>query len=381
MTVTDKRKSPLGFDSSGGSPSGLAYGAIPSLGENYCTTDPEKAQSTTCGGTADLEKYTSKKHRTFTLADSYERLGYETKSQRVRQCGSFLSFAREVRPGLEMSKPRLYWANFCKDRLCPMCSWRRSVKLFENLARIIDVTGTNYTYLLLTLTVPNVPADELRLKIDELLSGFHRFMDYKEISRMCLGWSRTLEVTRNTRRNDYHPHIHVLIAAPKSYCNSKLYVRQPRLLELWQRAMKDDSVKFVNIKLVKDFHGEIAEDNKKLMGAVKEVSKYTVKDSDYLYCPNDWELTDEIVQTLAHALRGRRLHALGGVFKEISQTLNLQDPETDEVDLTDCDRLNPLGDWLITKMHWNGMGYSETDVELLDYETRKKLRKKGLSHV
>lgn len=378
MNALDKRKSPFGFDSSGGSPSSLAVGAN-SLGKMNCTTDPEKSQSTTSGGTADLDKYTSKKARTFTLADSYERLGFETKSQRVRQCGSFLSFAREVRPGLEMSKPRLYWANFCKDRLCPMCSWRRSVKLFQNLARIIDVTGTDYTYLLLTLTVPNVPADELRLKIDELLTGFKQFMKYKEISRMCLGWSRTLEVTRNTRRNDYHPHIHVLIAAPKSYCNSKLYVRQPRLLELWQRAMKDDSVKFVNIKVVKDFHGELADDNQKLMGAVKELSKYTVKDSDYLYTLNDWELTDEVVQTLATALRGRRLHALGGVFKEIARTLELQDPETDEVDLTDCDRLNPLGDWLITKMHWNGMGYSETDVELLDYDTRKKLRKKGLN--
>lgn len=378
MNDLDKRKSPSGLSPGSGSPSGLAVGAIP-LGKKNCTTEDGKSQSTTCGGTEDLEKYTSKKQRTFTLSDSYERLGYETKSQRVRNCGSFLSFAREVRPGLEMSKARLYWANFCKDRLCPMCSWRRSVKLFQNLARIIDVTGTEYTYLLLTLTVPNCSGDELRLQIDELLKGFNHFMKYKEISQMCLGWSRTLEVTRNRVRNDYHPHIHVLIAAPKSYCNSKLYVRQPRFLELWQRAMKDDSIKFVNIKVVKDFHGEVADDNQKLMGAVKEVSKYTVKDSDYLYTPNDWQLTDEVVQTLATALRGRRLHALGGVFKDIARTLELQDPETDEVDLTDCDRLNPLGDWLITKMHWNGMGYSETDVELLDYETRKKLRKKGLN--
>lgn len=378
MNVSDKRKSPPGLSSGSGSPSGLAVGAIPSCNSN-CTTEPGKTQSTRCGGIDDLEKYTSKKQRTPTLADSYLRLGYETKSQRVRNCGSFLSFARDVKPGLTMSKARLYWANFCKDRLCPMCSWRRSVKLFQNLARIIDVTGTDYTYLLLTLTVPNVPGDELRLQIDELLNGFKLFMKYKEISRICLGWSRTLEVTRNRVKNTYHPHIHVLIAAPKSYCHSKLYVRQPRILELWQCAMKDYSIKFVNIKVVKDFHGEVADDNQKLMGAVKEVSKYTVKDSDYLYTPNDWQLTDEVVQTLATALRGRRLHALGGVFKDIARTLHLQDPEADDVDLTDCDRLNPLGDWLITKMHWNGFGYSETDIELLDYETRKKLRKKGLN--
>lgn len=378
MNVSDKRKSPSGLSPGSGSPSGLAVGAIP-LGKKNCTTDPVKSQSTTCGGTEDLDKYTSKKQRTFTLADSYERLGYETKSQRTRNCGSFLSFAREVRPGLEMSKARLYWANFCKDRLCPMCSWRRSVKLFQNLARIIDVTGTDYTYLLFTLTVPNVPGDELRLAIDELLNGFKLFMKYKEISRICLGWSRTLEVTRNRVKNTYHPHIHVLAAVPKGYLKSHYYLSHKRILELWQRAMKDDSIKFVNVKLVKDFHGELADDNKKLIGAVKEVSKYTVKDSDYLDTPNDWELTDEVVQTLSTALRGRRLHALGGVFKEIARTLELQDPETDEVDLTDCDRLNPLGDWLITKMHWNGMGYSETDVELLDYDTRKKLRKKGLN--
>lgn len=378
--VVDKRKSPSGLSPGSGSPSGLAVGAIPLCNKN-CTTDSGNSQDTRYG-VKDLEKYSSKKQRTFVLADSYERLGLETKSLRVRDCGSFLSFAREVKPGLDMTQARLYWANFCKDRLCPMCSWRRSVKMFQNLARIVDVTGTQYAYVLLTLTVPNCTGEDLKDTVDDMLSGFKLFMKYKEVKRVALGWSRTLEITRNTRPNSkwyntYHPHIHVLMAVQKGYATSRDYLTQERWLQLWQRAMKNDSIKVLDVRMVKDLHGEVAKDLNDLKKAVLEVSKYTVKDSEYLSAPHNWQLTDDIVQTLSTALKGRRLFALGGVFKQVADSLKLQDVESDGVELTDSDHLNPLGDWLIIKMHWNGLGYSETYSEVLDYETRKKLSMKG----
>lgn len=376
----DKRKSPSGLSPGSGSPSGLAFGAIP-LVQGNCTTDLTKTQPTAYSA-IDTEKYTSKKQRSLLLADSYDRLGYETKAARVRDCGVFLTFTQEIKPGLELSSPKLTWANFCKDRLCPMCTWRRSVKLFQNLAAIVDVTGTDYEYVLFTLTRPNCPGDDLPEVLDSMTSAFRKLMQYKDM-KVFLGWARTLEITRNKYNGSFHPHFHVLAAVPLGYGSSRQYVSQKRLLELWQRAAHDPSIKIVDIRKVKDFHGQIATDTKQLIGAVKETCKYSTKDTDYIL-PSNHDLTDTIVSDLAPALKGRRLFALGGIFKEINKTLALNNPEDDNADLTDSDRLNPLGVWLVTKCHWTGIGYTDYLTEVLDLETRdtlklfRILKKKGM---
>lgn len=61
-----------------------------------------------------------KKLKTLELAESYKRLGMK-KAYRVLDCSSYLEFKRYIENG----KLKLYQANFCKVRLCPMCAWIR----------------------------------------------------------------------------------------------------------------------------------------------------------------------------------------------------------------------------------------------------------------
>ena len=57
-----------------------------------------------------------------------------------------------------VDKLRLKGANFCRARLCPLCNWRRSLKLRYQLGRVLNVVFSqddSLRMLLLTLTEPN----------------------------------------------------------------------------------------------------------------------------------------------------------------------------------------------------------------------------------
>ena len=72
-------------------------------------------------------KFTPKRQASDILARSYERIGYEDKAQRVSECGTLLEFRKPLAD--ESEDWKLHYANFCRDRLCPMCSWRRTYKI------------------------------------------------------------------------------------------------------------------------------------------------------------------------------------------------------------------------------------------------------------
>ncbi|HAT4163561.1 TPA: protein rep [Clostridium perfringens] len=92
-----------------------------------------------------------KKLNNLELAESYKRLGLK-KAYRVKECGTLLSFKR-----IDEELKKLFKANFCKDRLCPMCTWRRSMKIFGQVSKVMDraLEDKEYRFLFLKLTVKN----------------------------------------------------------------------------------------------------------------------------------------------------------------------------------------------------------------------------------
>ena len=305
-------------------------------------------------------KFTSKRLASELLAQSYERVGYDTKAQRVGDCGTFLEFRK---PLSDVSEPtsasgcaeavgtsegwKLHNANFCRDRLCPMCSWRRTYKIFSQISRIMDVIQGDFVFLFLTLTVPNCSASDLADKIDELQDGWRRLIHYKRFKTAVKGYFKALEVTRNTNKRDksyntYHPHFHVILAVNKRYLKTEQYISHSEWLQMWQKAMRDPSITQVDIRRCKSkqdiLKGEQAV--KAIGAAVAEVAKYSVKSSDYLgrfnkdgflVSPFSDDEIDEAVLTLGSALHNRRLTALGGVFDDISKKLQLDDCENGDL--------------------------------------------------
>lgn len=243
---------------------------------------------------------------------------WQKKADRLASCGCHLTFNVYATEDGETMK--IKHAESCRVRLCPLCAWRRSMKIQVHMRKILEQLQAEdkHAYLLLTLTVPNVTAGELDEKIGEMMQAWQRLTQRKQIRQAVKGWYRGLEITHNVTKDTYHPHFHCLLAVSKKYFKGQDYIRREAWLELWQQAMRDDRITQVDIRRVKPKKGN------DITGAVCEVAKYTVKAGDYIL-PTDWQLTLQTVATLDKVLIKRRLVAFGGILKEWHKRLNLDD--------------------------------------------------------
>ena len=337
--------------------------------DNYIT------QNSTCQDTRDslteelATRFTPKRKASEVLALSYLRIGYGNKSDRVLNCGTLLEFQRAENE----NEWKLSSANFCRDRLCPMCSWRRTYKIYAQISQIMNVIENDYAFLFLTLTIPNCSADELPQTIDKLQAGWHKLIHYKRFQTSVKGYFKALEVTRNTNRrsksyNTYHPHFHVILAVKPSYFKNQDYIKQAEWLSMWRKAMQDDSITQVDIRRCKGKQDglEGAEAVKALGSAVAEVAKYSVKSSDYLgrmdkngflVAPFPKEEIDEAVLYLGAALHRRRLTALGGIFEETAKQLQLDDCEDGDLVHVDGSAVRSDVAYMIRRYGWSCGAY------------------------
>lgn len=303
-------------------------------------------------------KWKENKEMSLQLAESYLRLSRRKENELVKDyfinkyiyvkdCSSYLEF-KEVLSSDE-KKLKLVGARFCRVRLCPMCTWRRTKKIFAQVSKIIQEINKEKEreYIFLTLTCRNVSGEDLREQIKDLLKSFNNmFRNNAKVKKMCLGYFRGLEVTRNDN-GTYHPHIHCIICVNKSYFKSRDYIKQKTWVDIWQHYLKVDYKPVVHVKKFKDSH------NYKM---VAELTKYTVKASD-IFLENEEE-TDNNVLIIHSALHRVRLVGMGGLFKEYHKKLNLEDAEGENADLVSIDGQtddNILSD-IVLRYGWN-LGY------------------------
>lgn len=274
------------------------------------------------------------------------------RSKRISECADSLEF--EIADSGERKLKRVW---FCKDRMCPMCQKRRSLVIFhqvKNVCSAISKDFPTYKYILLTLTVPNVRIEDLPSKISDMTKAWGRLIKRVEFTKATKGWFRTLEVTHNADRGDYHPHYHVLVCVPSGYFK-KAYIKQERWLELWQQAMRDDSINQVDVRVIKP--NPKKKNTDAVSSAAAEVGKYATKPSDYLIkipSKERYLAVEKVVQELAEGLSRRKLVAFGGIMLDYSKLLQLQDVESDSVDLVNTDGDSDQIDAICTQIfRWN----------------------------
>lgn len=279
-----------------------------------------------------IRPWRDKKINSLKLSESYERLGYLKKAKRVRFCGSNLTYKVDVANGSK----KLFLADFCKVRLCAMCAWRRSLKVFGQVSKVMDVLckTKKYNFVFLTLTIRNCNAEQLDEQMDKLFHGYTKLMKRRNVNKVVKGWFRALEVTHNINTHSksydtYHPHFHVILQVNPTYFRTKDYLKHEDWLKMWRDVMNLDYDPEVYIEKAKA---------KNISGAVAEIAKYTVKDNDYII-EHDQSLTDDSVKTLDNALHGRRLTAFGGMMKEVHRELKLDDTENGDLIHTDGDEI------------------------------------------
>ena len=271
-----------------------------------------------------VRDWSGKKKRNLSLSEiymmikeSYRKIHSEkfnrffNREERSRMCATVLQFKKDTE-----QKRKLHQAYFCQLRLCPVCNWRRSLKIFSQVSKIIQAIEQDreHAYIFLTLTQKNVSGEELDQELDKMMKAWNRFLGYKKVKDVVKGSYRGLEITydkeskitkrmyqekkdyykklglkvgnKNPNFDMYHPHFHVLIVVRKGYFTSKEYLSHEVWRELWAKAMRLDYLPQVNVKRVK---GNTAE-------AVAETAKYVAKDSDYVI-EKDLDLSMNVVET------------------------------------------------------------------------------------
>lgn len=292
-------------------------------------------------------KFVPKKKDALLLADVYDRLGLDGRMARVAECGSFLEY--HITPEIKT----LHAANFCKDRLCPMCNWRRSLKIFGQVSQVMDeLERQQYRFLFLTLTIRNCSADDLPATVQVLYDGWRMLYNKKSIFKKSVeGTFRSLEVTRNPKDGTYHPHLHVILAVRPDYFRCG-YIPQSEWSAMWRSCCKLDYQPVVDIRT-------ITPNDKGLSGAVAEVAKYAVKSSDFLRgSPDDMARTAWDFLT---ALSGRRLCSFTGVFANIRKQLALDDIESGDLINVDGNDLRDDVAYMIVRYRW-AAGFYERSV-------------------
>lgn len=271
-----------------------------------------------------------KKIKNLYYADLLEILHFK-KANNVYGCADELIFKMTDEGYL-----RLHQVWFCKSKLCPLCNWRRSLKMSYQNEQIISEAINQYPkarFLFLTLTVKNVyDGKELDKTLKEMTNGFRKLMKYKKVSKNMIGYLRATEVTINELDNSFHPHFHILLMLKPTYFkNSENYLNQEEWTSLWKKAMRIDYIPVVDVRAVKGKDGN----KNSVKKAVLETSKYPVKDSDYL--TNNIERDSFIVNHLETGLYRKRQIGYGLLFKEIRKALQLDEVEDEDLRIVGAD--------------------------------------------
>lgn len=251
----------------------------------------------------DIERYESKKVRSEEFRDLVKSLVSDSYYWLIEECGTFLSFVGDK----ELNKIKMHRGNFCKHRFCPMCAWRKARKDALELSLMMQDIKISYdkAFIFLTLTTPNVVAERLGDEIKRYNKSFDKLFKRKVVKRVVKGYVRKLEITYNEKRDDYHPHFHVLIVVNKSYFTDvKAYLNQKEWLRLWREATGISEITQVDVRRVKEQNSN----------ELYEMAKYTGKDSDYLS-------NEKVFKVFYESLKGKRAFAYGGLFKEVRKKL------------------------------------------------------------
>ncbi len=219
---------------------------------------------------------------------------------RWANCGYYVRLLGDA----DMSRMRVDAANYCDMRMCPVCEWRRAMRNAACVGAISSVLqAQGRIMVMVTLTVPNVPGDDLRATISRINRGYNALMHLQRY-QVWRDNIRKLEVTYNRTADTYHPHLHVVVyVTPGYFCGQGGYISHDQLLDDWRHVMHDPTITQVDVRRCRDLDGRGR--------AILEVSKYTAKSADYI------GNGEQVFGVFSRALRGVRLMGYGGVCRDL----------------------------------------------------------------
>ena len=150
-----------------------------------------------------------------------------TWAENISTCALSVAYAFEHSDTGQWRR-KLASARLCRVRSCPVCQWRRSLRISQQIDNVIRKRydgDCDVIPLMLTLTMKNCAVDELKTSIKKMLDGWSRLRKREIFVQGVDMWVRSIEVTpgqAGPSAMHAHPHIHVLLMAHKAYVSALL---------------------------------------------------------------------------------------------------------------------------------------------------------------
>ncbi len=298
---------------------------------------------------ADLNEleFLVRKYNSFVIFELYRHFAKKSKLQALADCGTYLGFDLYKHISKDEYQKKLAHANFCRDRFCEMCNWRRARKYaIENFKLLKAIQSeNNVRYVFATFTVKNPLINDLKASIKHFNQSWQRMTQIKRWKNSILGYIKAIEIPfQKTDKNRINLHAHCLLIVPTSYFKSSLnlYIKQKELRAMWKKALRVDYNPSVDVRIIKQ--NKNRDENDEIASVVAETTKYPLKNID-LY-DIDWRK----FKLLTEQAKNLRLLSFGGIArsyrKELFGTDDFDDSDLigdyDELDLSVWEKIGRL---------------------------------------
>lgn len=270
-----------------------------------------------------LVKWSEKKRKSIKISAKMIDAGFKARGFRMQNCGDIINF--KVCP--DCGKSYISSTNLCRDRLCPTCAWRLSLKKFAEMCCTLQAIGEDlHTYGagFLTLTVKNCSAQGLNMTLKKMAADWNRMLQQKLCKGVFAGWARSVEITYNPIRRTFHPHFHIILLYEELFTVGEMH---EMLRKAWNKAARLDYEAITDFRAIEPEGANI--DNDAFYGAIVETFKYAVKSDDLE------EMDVATFRTFVQAIQGVRFVSYGGIIKEARKSLGYkEDDEGEEIEFS-----------------------------------------------
>ena len=254
-------------------------------------------------------KFIEKKLQTNDIIFKFYNTGFTKESEKIKQCGNYLEFIFKEHQITKDTKKKLSNANFCKNRFCPVCSWRRTRNITGQLKEAFTAIQEKekIATLFLTLTVNNPDVKDLKDTIAKMNKAFKRMSETKRFKNAILGYFKSIEILGDkTPKGQAHPHFHILLVVKESYFKKSDYINQKEFLQMWRDATRNQNITQVDVRRIKSKNENFSD----IDSAIAETVKYSVKHSDLC------KRTNEDFYYLYTQTKNLRFISAGGILKD-----------------------------------------------------------------
>lgn len=273
---------------------------------NYNTTDKKESQEQRH---KILKKCLSKKRQNESIIKWLIKENQQRTAENITHCAEYIGMT-EIN-GIT----RVVKADFCRERICSVCAWRRQAKFVAQMSPILAELERDYKFLFLTLTIKNCNLQDLKQTIDIMLKGYDRLLKRRKVKKAFKGCIRSLEITHNKKDDTLHPHLHILVAVKQEYfTDTELYIPHSEIKQIWGEVIGAEYDPFCFIEAVKD----------------DEIGKAKIETLKYALKPT---IEPTALSAFYYILKGRRTISFSGIFAAKRREYKLSDFEnilTDE---------------------------------------------------